>query len=381
MKRMLRRTAAGLGVLLLLAVVAFRLRYGGSGADFPKLAEARPQQQAEVVATLDAPPGNLAVSATGRIFFTTHAESRPTVKVHELVDGKPVPYPSLEMQQFDAARPSYGAVFSLRIDARQRLWSIDHGEHGVFGARLVAVDLATNTVVKHHVLPADVAGLGSYVQDLQVDREGRFLYLADIGVLNGRPGLIIVDAESGRARRVLDGHPALQAEPWTINAQGRRMVLLGGLFWMHPAFDPIALDRRGEWLYVGAMSSRTLWRVRVADLLDEQLSADTLGSRVERYADKPQCDGLTIDDDDTLYLTGIEDGVVWALKKDKSLVALAGHPKMRWPDGLAFGPDGFVYVADSDIPDVMLKSASHIASAAPFHLFRFKALGPAAAGQ
>ncbi len=73
--------------------------------------------------------------------------------------------------------------------------------------------------------------------------------------------------------------------------------------------------------------------------------------------------------------------MVWALPKDKALVALAGHPKMRWPDGLSFGPDGFVYVADSDIPDVMLKPASHVASAAPFHLFRFKALGTAAAGQ
>jgi hypothetical protein len=371
-----RKVLVGLLAVPLVAVGAFYARYGGSGADFPKLADATPLQQAELIATLDEPPGNLAVSASGRIFFTHHAEGRPVVKVLELVDGKGVPYPSAEAQQSE-----YGDVFSLRIDAQNRLWSVDHGFHGVRGAKVVAVDLGTNTIVKRLTLPSEVAGLGSYVQDFQVDAAGHFLYLADIGVLDGHPGLIVLDTQTGAARRLLDSHPALMPEPYTINAQGRRMVLLGGLFWLHPAFDPIALDRRGEWLYVGAMASKSLWRVRVADLQDIALSAAQLAAKVERYADKPQCDGLTIDAQDTVYLTGVEDGVVWSLDAQKRLTALAGHPKLRWPDGLSFGPDNFIYVADSDIPDVMLKSRAHIQAAGPFHLFRFKATGTAPAGQ
>ncbi len=371
-----RNVLLGLLLMLALAVLAFFLRYGGSGADFPTHAHATTAVQAEVVATLDEPPGNLAVSADGRVFFTHHAEAHPEVKVLELINGQGVPYPSVEAQ-----RSEFGDVFSLRIDQQGRLWSVDHGLHGLRGAKLVAIDLATNQVVQRFTLPSAIAGLGSYVQDFQVDAAGRFLYLADIGVLSGHPALIVLDAQTGRARRLLDAHPALLAEPYTINAQGRRMILLGGLFWMHPAFDPIALDRRGEWLYVGAMASTSLSRVRVADLHDEHLTAAQLAAKVERYADKPACDGLTIDEQDNLYLTGVEDGVVWRLDAQKQLTAYAAHPKLRWPDGLSFGPNNVIYLADSDIPDVMLKSRAHITKSGPFYLFRFPAAGTAPAGQ
>ncbi|TAE31538.1 MAG: hypothetical protein EAZ92_02665 [Candidatus Kapaibacterium sp.] len=41
----------------------------------------------------------------------------------------------------------------------------------------------------------------------------------------------------------------------------------------------------------------------------------------------------------------------------------------------------FVYVADSDIPDVMMKSKAHIRASAPFYIFRFKAPANGIAGQ
>lgn len=380
MKRKLLWAIGILAALVVAFILWFVANYGGSGAAFPKMGEAKPSIQAEIVATLPEPPGNIAVAPDGRVFFTYHAESRPEIKVLELVDGKPVPYPNLAMQTADPDTPSYGAVFNLRIDSRNRLWSIEHGEHGLFGARLVAVDLNTNKPIKQIKLPGTVAGLGSYVQDMQVDPAGRMIYLADIGVFNGRPGLIIVDSETGKARRVLDSHKALMAQPYNVNAQGRVMKPLG-LYWFHPAFDPIALDRRNEWLYVGPMSGKTLSRVRIADLLNERLTATELGAKVEPYAKRPQVDGITIDNEDNIYLTGIEDGIIWRLDADRKLSALAGHPKMRWPDGLSFGPDDMIYVADSDIPDVMMKSKAHIKTAAPFYIFRFPASGTAKAGQ
>ena len=382
MKRVLFRIVAVLALALGLFVAWFYSSYGGSGAVFPRIGDPRATQQAEIVATLPEPPGNLAVSKDGRVFFTYHAESRPDIKVLELVGGKPVPYPNLAMQTPDQSKPSYGAVFNIRIDSRNRLWSIDHGQHGVQGARLVAVDLATNKPIKQIRLPGSVAGIGSYLQDMQIDPAGRMIYIADIGVFSGHPGLVIVDSDTGAARRVLDRHPAIMAENYDVNAQGRIVRPLGSsLFWFHPAFDPIALDRRGQWLYIGPMAGKTLSRVRTADLLDAKLTPKQLADKVEPYAQRPQADGLTIDDQDNIYLTGIEDGIIWKLGADRRLVALAGHPKMRWPDGLSFGPGNIVYVADSDIPDVMMQSKVHIRNAAPFYIFRFKAPGTAAAGQ
>lgn len=169
MVRILLRVAAIVGVLLVAFVAWFYANYGGIGQPFPRIGDPKPRLQAELIATLPEPPGNLAVSGTGRVFFTYHAEGHPTIKVLELVGGKPVPYPNMDMQQGSSDRPSYGAVFNIRIDSRNRLWSIDHGEHGVFGARLVAVDLNTNKPIKQIWLPRSVAGIGSYVQDMHVD--------------------------------------------------------------------------------------------------------------------------------------------------------------------------------------------------------------------
>ncbi len=46
-------------------------------------------------------------------------------------------------------------------------------------------------------------------------------------------------------------------------------------------------------------------------------------------------------------------------------------PRIRWADALSFGPDGWLYVADSAIPDQVMRSKKHIASQAPYFIFRF----------
>jgi sugar lactone lactonase YvrE len=88
-----------------------------------------------------------------------------------------------------------------------------------------------------------------------------------------------------------------------------------------------------------------------------------------------------MDSADNIYITSIEDGAINVIGTDRKQRTLVKHPKMRWPDGLSFGGDGYVYVADSDIPDVMMKSKAHIRASAPFYLFRFKGLVGSIAGQ
>ena len=65
----------------------------------------------EVVAALDVPPGNIAVSPGGRIFISFHPEAGPGVKIAELVSGKPVPYPDdLAQEEADAERAAAAAA-------------------------------------------------------------------------------------------------------------------------------------------------------------------------------------------------------------------------------------------------------------------------------
>ncbi|MEI6411893.1 MAG: L-dopachrome tautomerase-related protein [Bacteroidota bacterium] len=381
--RILKWTLFVILTLIVLFVAWFYNRYGGTGKPFPDMHTNTmlPDSAVQVVATLPEPPGNLAVSAEGRIFCTYHAESRPDVKVWELIDGKPVPYPDASWQQpRGEGQPFLDQIFNIRIDRQNRLWTCDHGFHGLKQPRLLAFDLKTNTLVKQIDIPKDLCGVGSYIQDMQIDSAGEKIYVADIGVMAQRPGLLICDVQTGKVRRVLDRHPAITEEPYEINSQGRKMYPLG-FYWMHPAFDPIALDKTNEWLYVGPMSGSKLYRIRTSDLNNESLSAEALGQKVEFYANKSQCDGLSMDLAGNIYLTGIEDGSILVIDSTRTQRTYAKHPLMRWPDGLSFGPDGWLYIADSDIPDVMMKSKAHILGSAPFYIFRVKGLAAGIAGQ
>ena len=382
--KLLRRALLGMTGLLVALLAVFYWRYGGHGAAFPSLATSPvlPPDAVEIVAELPEPPGNLAVSATGRVFFTYHAESRPEVKVLELVNGQPVAYPNREFQSpRPGGAPFFDQIFNLRIDRQNRLWTLDHGFHGLRQPRLLAFDLATNQVVHQFDIPSAAAGIGSYLQDMQVDPDGEKIYIADLSAVAQKPAIVVYDIKQQRARRVLEGHASLVAQPYEINAQGRKMYPLFGLFWMHPHVDPIALDRRNEWLYFGPMAGDTLYRARTKDLTDLNLSASALASRVESYARRSQCDGLSIDDADNLYITSIEDGAINILGPDRKQQTWVKHPKMRWPDGLSFGPGGYLYIADSDIPDVMMQSKDHIRRSAPFYIFRVRTGQSAAAGQ
>lgn len=384
MKRILLWGALSLASIILVVIGVFYALFGGTGKEFPTMATqpVLPSSAMEIVATLNEPPGNLAVSQDNRVFITYHAESRPEIKVLEIVNGKAIPYPNAEFQhERPNGLPYFDHIFNIRIDRQNRLWTLDHGFHGLKKPRLMAFDLTTNRLVHDVVFPSDIAGAGSYIQDMQIDSTGEHIYIADIGVVAKKPAIIIYNTQTRKARRILERHASVTEEPYEINAQGRKMYPLGGLFWMHPALDPIALDKRDEWLYFGPMSGGKLFRARTADLNNEKLSAEQLAAKVELYAKKSQCDGLSMDREDNIYLTSIEDGAINVIGKDRQQKTLIKHPKMRWPDGLSFGGDGYVYIADSDIPDVMMKSKSHIAASAPFYIFRFRPLANGVAGQ
>jgi sugar lactone lactonase YvrE len=356
--------------LLILGVIAtsgVRVRYGG-GEPYPDLstAPALTGSLIEEVLSYPEPVGNVAVSESGRIFFTVHPEARPHGnKLLEYVAGASVPFPdgAAQSQLFDT-------VLGVTVDRLNRLWTIDHGNHGMRSARLLAFDLGTSELVHDHLLDEGIAPAGSFLQDLQVSRDGRTVIIADASFWRKSPAIIVYDVKSATARRVLQGHPSVSAENYLIRNGQRQMTFVGGLVALRGGVDGIVLD--DEWLYFGAISGSGLYRVRLADLRDGSIPDSQLATRIERYADKPLSDGFSIDVAGNVYMTDVEHGAISIVGADRNLHTLIRSDQIRWPDALSFGPDGWLYIADSDLGDVILQSRDHIKTRGPYRIFRFR---------
>ena len=354
-------------VLALLGMLVLWMRYGGGQAypDLTTVPVLNSSSLEEVVAYSE-PVGNVAVNPDGRIFFTVHPESRPKGnKLLEYVRGAAVPYPSgaAQAELFDT-------VLGVAIDRYNRLWTIDHGNHGLRSARIVAIDLDTNRVLRNQVLSSDVAPVGSFLQDLQVSADGNTIVIADASFWRKSPAIIVYDVETGEARRVLESHASVSAENYVIRSRDREMTFLGGIVALRGGIDGIALGP--EWLYYGAISGSGLYRVLLKDLLDTDLPGSQLADRVERISDKPLSDGFSIDIEGNVYITDVEHNSIFVASPGRELKTLIQSGDIRWPDALSFGPDGYLYIADSALLDLILQSRKHIAAQGPYRIFRFK---------
>ncbi len=372
----LLRLALALGLLAGLLVLTIWLNFGG-GEPYVDLSS-DPQFPAgtlEIAVVSDRPIGNAAVSSDGRIFFTIHPESQPVAPtLYEWVEGEMVPYPQDQGNLFETP-------LGLAIDLQNRLWVIDPGNHGTGSPRLVAFDLSTNQVAHEHRFDSDIAPIGSFLQDLQVSPDGKTVYIADVGFWAKRPALIVYDVTEMSARRLLNRHESVFPQNLLIRNQIKDMSFFGGILEMKTGIDGLALSRDGAWLYYAAMNHDTLYRIRTRDLLDVDLDGPELASRIEAVGTKPLSDGLSIDDDGNVFITDVENQGIAMSSPGGDLTTLIKDERVRWADGLSFGPDGWLYLADSAIPHLVLQGPEHIAAQAPYYIWRFKPGTVGAPGQ
>jgi sugar lactone lactonase YvrE len=364
----MKKVLVFLSILTIVLAIVLWVRYGGGEpfaniAGTPLIADSELQE----VLAYSEPIGNVAVSATGDVFFTVHPESRPRGnKLMQFADGASVPFPDVGSQ-----RRLFDTVLGIAIDRQNRLWTIDHGNHGMRTARLLAFDLATGELIHNQLFAESIAPAGSYLQDLQVSRDGRTVIIADASFWRKSPALIVYDIAPSTARRVLEKHASVSAENYLIYNHGNKMAFGGGLVTLKGGVDGITVD--DEWLYFGAINGSALYRIQLVDLTDASAPDSQLAARVERYADKPLSDGLSVDVEGNVYVTDVEHGAVFRIADDREPRTLIRSTKIRWADALSFGPDGWLYIADSALYDVVLQSRDHIKAHGPYKIYRFKA--------
>lgn len=303
--------------------------------------------QVEIVAELDITPGNVTATRDGRIFASIHGMRRGPVQLIEVTGPNSyTPFPDAGWN----AKPGSGkdvlnTPHGVLVDARDWLWVVDHGNwmEPLQAPKLVAFDIAGRKVAYRHDFDGKVAPPGQILQDLAVDSERGFAYIADCGP---DPAIVVVDTGNNTSRR-FSKHPSLAAEDVELVVEGKPLLFPGADGRMGPArvgVNPITLSADGETLYFGAMNG-TAWYSMPARLLRDGASDADIGAAIVRVGSKPISDGAATDAEGNHFFTNLAANGIDVLDKDGQLKPLVRDERFLWPDNAHFGPESWLYVA------------------------------------
>jgi sugar lactone lactonase YvrE len=358
----------------IILIVFLRLRYGG-GREYEDISTSPlyGRSQLEVFYAHHEPIGNVAVSKDtslpSRVFFTIHPESRPEkIKLLEIRKGIAVPYPDEDQQTI------FNTILGVFTDRQNRLWTLDHGNHGMDDVKVIAFDLLTDKIVHEFVFPASVAKRLSFFNDLSVSPDGKFMVISNVSFFGKRPSLVVYNIESGECKDLLENHYSVKDEGYVPVTPAKKMRFLGGLIDLLIGIDGIDFSRDGKYVYYAGVGHSELFRIPTDVLTDLSRPEEEVAGAVERVGKKPLSDGIRTDHAGNVYITDVEHQGVYVIPPTGNGFTLIKDDRIRWADGLSLSGDGTFYLADSDIPGIMLKSKSHIKANAPYYIFRFKAL-------
>lgn len=272
---------------------------------------------AELVAELPGGVGNIAFSPSGDVIYSHHPFYGNPVKVAIMdADGKGFkPYPSESWNTSQADENTYvDTVLGIRGDADGVIWMSDmmHGDRKT--PKLVGWNSVTNTleavlpIPAPATLPCNADSCASQLNDFVIDdKRGKF-YFADEAIGPGgdasQAALVILDRETGAARRVLEGHWSTLPDDVPIIVDGQPLTFPNGPNDTHTPIlvgaDGITADMDLEWLYFAPLNGGWVYRVLIDDLVNDSLTDEELGEKVEKYAVKPNAGGFSIDAEDNI---------------------------------------------------------------------------------
>ena len=304
----------------------------------------------------------------------------PLRVVELLADNSLVPFPN----QAWSSKPEQkgiglNTVLGLRADANGVVWMLDNSEGAGQPGKIVGWDTENEELYQVIYLPQPIIAEDSLLNDLAVDLDNNAIYLTDTAS-GDDSALIVVDLNTGFSRRVLEGDVSTRPEDIPLIVDERVINMAG-----EPAkvgANPITVDPNNEWVYYAPMSGRSLYRIATIDLLDPSLSPEDLSSRVERYGDKPICDGITVDGAGNVYITSITDNAIGVVDATGAYQTLYQDKKLlSWTDGMAFSPDDYIYVTVSQLQNSPPLNNGENEFKAPFYLVRFPALSSGKVGR
>lgn len=349
---------------------------------------------AEVTARLKGAVGGITTLPSGQLVIGYHPFYSPEQKVGLLNADRDdtTPYPNADWQTCRTADGSQKAsntclnwVLGLHTDAKGILWLLDSGQaEPRITPKLVGWNTHKNQLERIIPIPAPASIPESQHNDFVVDLKHQVIVIADEAIATGpvsdKAALVVVDLKTGQSRRLLQGHDSVMPDmnrPITVDEStpGAKAIKV------YVGVDGIALDHKSEWLYFAPLNKSKMFRIKMKDLLNTQLSPEQLGNKVHTYADKPNNGGLSIDVKGNLYLTEVGERAVGVIDaKTRQYRRFATAPDMVWPDGVIYAQDGFMYTGAAQLPKAAPLNDGKAENKPPYLVYRFKPLAPGIAG-
>jgi sugar lactone lactonase YvrE len=328
----------------------------------------------EVVAEFDdLMPTGLTVTDDERVFvsFPRWGDDVPFT-VAEVVNGKAVPYPSRELNEFGpgSSPDSLVSVQSVITDPIGHVWLLDTGSLSFApwrqnGPKLVEVDPATDQVVRVVRLDPAAVTPTTYLNDVRFDLSrgtGGYAYLTD-----SQPdgALIVVDLGFGESWARLRGHVTTAATP------GFRAIVQGVVRENYTVgADGIAISADGTTLYYCPLSGRRLYSVSTSALIDRSLDDQQVAATIADLGDKGASDGLESDTEGRVYATAYEHSAVLRRAADGVWSTVLHGPALLWPDTLALAGNGYLYVSVNQLPRTPLFNDGTDTRVPPYQIVR-----------
>jgi len=335
------------------------------------LAAPPPPAALERVAELPERPGAIALVGP-RVFVALHPLGTPETKLLELLPGgRRQPYPSGVLSR------AFIAITALASDGAGGLWILDTGAEGK-PPRLTGWNTSDERRLRALRIPASALGKNSFLTALAVDTRRQVAYVADRSRADwtgdSHPALLVVSLESGETRRLLEDHPALEPDAVPLSIDRRPVAhreLDGTVEKLRLGVSQLSLDPSGTFLYFAALNGGTVWRVRTADLVDTALPSEELSSRVESYAERPSGSGLVARDGGRVVVTDVEAHALRIVSPSGDTV-LVQDPQLQWPDGLAWGPEDWLYLTVNQLNLHPALNRGQEESRPPYEVFRVR---------
>ncbi|WP_455888019.1 L-dopachrome tautomerase-related protein [Pseudomonas rustica] len=271
-------------------------------------------------------------------------------------------FPSAQVNAIaGSASDSLRNVLGFYVDNRNGwLWALDMGfvagesEAPPNSQKVLVLDLKSGRTVKRIELDQVADRAGSLLNDIVVDERRRVAYISDSGSRSAPKnsvGLIVVDFSSGKSRRVLDRHAALDVEP------GVSVIAHGAEVWpgkpLMIGVNGVALSPDAETLYWTVTTGTRARSIPTAILREYNSSTSQIAAAiVDLGAVGGNTDGIVTDAKGNLYITDVtRNGIVKYDPRAKVMELIASDDKVHWPDTPSFLPNGDLLFTSSALND------------------------------